>query len=70
MTLNVENNPRRKKLLSKRHFQRNKYNCLNEKMPQIQTQNDKNTLEFRILKILCNFCLFYEKLGDLECQRR
>ena len=44
----------------------------NEKMtlPQIQTQIDKNTRKFRILKILCNFCLFFEKLGGLECQRQ
>ena len=41
-----------------------------ERMPQIQTQNDKNTRKFRNLKILCNFCLFFEKLGGLECQRR
>ena len=40
------------------------------KMPQILTQIDKKTQKFRILKILCNFRLFFEKLGDLECQRR
>ena len=37
-----------------------------EKMPQIQTQIDKNTKfsntrKFKILKILRNFCLFFEK---------
>ena len=37
---------------------------------QIQTQNDKNTRKIRILKTLCNFCLFLENLGGLECQRR
>ena len=42
----------------------------NEKMPQIQTQFDKNTRKFIILKILCCFCLFFEKLDGLECQRR
>ena len=42
----------------------------NEKMPQIQTQNDKNTRKFRNLKILCNLCLIFEELGSLDCQRR
>ena len=42
----------------------------NEKMPQIQTQNDKNVRKFRILEILCICRLFFEKLGDLEWQRR
>ena len=42
----------------------------NEKTPQIQTQIDKNTRKFIILKILYNFCLFFEKLGGLESQRR
>ena len=41
-----------------------------EKTTQIQTQNDKNTRKFRILKILCNFCLFFEKVGGLQGQRR
>ena len=53
-----------------RGFQRNKCNFFNEKMPQIQTQIDKNTRELTILKILCNFCLFFEKHGVLECQRQ
>ena len=38
------------------------------KMSQIQTQIDKNTRKLIILKSLCNFCLFFEKLGSLECQ--
>ena len=42
----------------------------NEKMPQIQTQIDKNTRKYGILKILSNFCLFFEKLRGLECQRQ
>ena len=43
----------------------------NEKMPQIQTQNDKKTRKLRnFLEFFCNFCLFFEKLGGLECQRR
>ena len=39
-------------------------------MPQIQTESDKNPRNFRFLKISCNFCLFFEWLGGLECQRR
>ena len=38
-----------------------------EEMSQIQTQSDKNTRKFRTLKILCNFCVLFERLGVLEC---
>ena len=31
-------------------------------MPQIQTQIDKNTRKFIILKIFCNFCFFRKTL--------
>ena len=41
-----------------------------EKMHQIQTEIDKNTKKNQVLKILCSFCVFFEKLGGLECRRR
>ena len=34
-----------------------------EKMHQIWTAIDK----FRFLKLLCNFCVLFERLGGLEC---
>ena len=70
LAFNVENNLKRNKLLSKRLFQRNKCNFLNEKMPRIQTHIDKITRKFRILEILCTFCQFFGNLCGLECQRQ
>ena len=31
-----------------------------EKVPQIQTENAKNSKKFRFLKFPCTFCLFFE----------
>ena len=40
------------------------------KMHRIRTEIDKNTKKFRFLKILCSFCVLFEKLGGLENQIR
>ena len=37
---------------------------------QIHTKIDKKTKKFRFLKILCSFCVLFDKLGGLECQGR
>ena len=36
------------------------------KILQIQTEIDKKTKKFRFLKLLCSFCVLFEKLGGLE----
>ena len=35
-----------------------------EKVHQIQTEIDK---KIKFLKILCSFCVLFEKLGGIEC---
>ena len=39
-------------------------------MHQIQTEIDKNTEKIKFLKILCSFCVVFERLGGLEGWRR
>ena len=56
LALKVENNTKRKKLWSKRLFQRKKCNFLMKKKPQIETQNDKKLKNSELLnkeKIRC-----------------
>ena len=36
-----------------------------EKMHQIQTEIDKNTKKTKFLKLLCNFCVHFERLDGL-----
>ena len=38
-----------------------------EKMHQIETEIDKNTNKIKLLKILCSFCVLFERLRGLEC---
>ena len=52
---------REKNIVIQEAFSKKSVQFFNEKMPQIQTQTDENTRKFLILKILCNFCLYFEK---------
>ena len=38
-------------------------------MPQIQSEFDKNPKSFKLSKFSSYFCVLFEKLGSLECEK-
>ena len=70
LALNIENNPKRKQLLSKKLFQRNKCSFSMKNASNLDSNWQKYS-KIQNFEIFMQFLsIFQKKLGGLECQRR